>query len=103
MISVIVPVYNVEPWLRQCLDSIVGQTYGDLEILLVDDGSTDRCGAVCEEYARADARIRVFHTENRGLSAARNLGLREARGELIGFVDADDWIEPEMYGPARKR
>ena len=97
MISVIVPVYNVEPWLRQCLDSIVGQTYGDLEILLVDDGSTDRCGAVCGEYARADARIRVFHTENRGLSAARNLGLREAKGELIGFVDADDWIEPEMY------
>lgn len=97
MISVIVPVYNVEPWLRQCLDSIVGQTYGDLEILLVDDGSTDRCGAVCEEYARADARIRVFHTENRGLSAARNLGLREAKGELIGFVDADDRVEPEMY------
>ena len=102
MISVIVPVYNVEPWLRQCLDSIVGQTVRDLEILLVDDGSPDLCGEICEEYARADERIRVFHTENRGLSAARNLGLREARGEYIGFVDADDWIEPEMYAVLRE-
>ncbi len=103
MISVIVPVYKVEAYLRQCLDSIVGQTYGDLEILLVDDGSPDRCGEICDEYARADRRVRVFHTENRGVSAARNLCLREAKGEYIGFVDADDWIEPDMYETLLRR
>lgn len=97
MISVIVPVYNVEPYLRKCLDSIVAQTYTDLEILVIDDGSTDRCGEICDSYAERDPRIRVFHTENRGLSAARNLGLDNARGEYIGFVDSDDWIEPDMY------
>ncbi len=97
MISVIVPVYKVEPYLRRCLDSIVGQTYGDLEILLIDDGSPDRCGEICDEYARTDGRVRVFHTENRGVSAARNLGLKEATGEYIGFVDPDDRIEPDMY------
>ena len=97
MISVIIPVYNVEPYLRKCLDSVVNQTYKDLEILIIDDGSTDGSGAVCDEYADADERIRVFHTENRGLSCARNLGLDEAKGEWIGFVDSDDWIEPDMY------
>lgn len=97
MISVIVPVYKVESYLHQCLDSILGQTYRDLEILLIDDGSPDRCGEICEEYAKKDSRIRVFHTKNQGLSAARNLGLREAKGEYIGFVDSDDWIEPDMY------
>ena len=97
MISVIVPVYNVEPYLRKCLDSIVYQTYKNLEILVVDDGSTDECGRICDEYEEKDERIRVFHTENRGLSCARNLGLDEARGEWIGFVDSDDWIEPDMY------
>ena len=97
MISVIVPVYNVEPYLRKCLDSIVAQTYTDLEILVIDDGSTDRCGAICDSYAERDPRIRVFYTENRGLSAARNLGLDHATGEYIGFVDSDDWIEPDMY------
>ena len=97
MISVIVPVYKVESYLHQCLDGILGQTYRDLEILLIDDGSPDRCGEICEEYAKKDSRIRVFHTENQGLSAARNLGLREAKGEYIGFVDSDDWIEPDMY------
>ena len=96
MISVIVPVYNVEPYLRKCLDSIVGQTYRDLEILVVDDGSTDGSGAICDEY-KVDERVRVFHTKNRGLSAARNKGLDEAKGEWIGFVDSDDWIEPDMY------
>ena len=97
MISIIVPVYKVEPYLRQCVDSILGQTYRDIEVLLIDDGSPDRCGEICDEYAEKDDRVRVFHTENRGLSAARNLGLREARGEYIGFVDSDDWIEPDMY------
>ncbi|SFG65331.1 glycosyltransferase family 2 protein [Oribacterium sp. WCC10] len=97
MISVIVPVYNVEPYLRKCLDSIVNQTYKDLEILVIDDGSTDGCGKICDEYGEKDKRIRVFHTENRGLSAARNLGLDEAKGDWIGFVDSDDWIDEDMY------
>ena len=96
MISIIVPVYKVEPYLRQCVDSILGQTYRDIEVLLIDDGSPDRCGEICDEYGRMDHRVRVFHTENRGLSAARNLGLREAQGEYIEFVDSDDWIEKEF-------
>ena len=96
MISVIVPVYNVEPYLRKCLDSIKNQTYKDMEILIVDDGSTDGSGDICDEY-KADKRVRVFHTENRGLSCARNVGLDNAKGDWIGFVDSDDWIEPEMY------
>ncbi len=97
MISVIVPVYNVEPYLAGCLDSILSQTYRDLEILLIDDGSTDRGGTICDEYAAKDPRIRVFHTENRGLSAARNRGLDEAKGEYVGFVDSDDRIDPDMF------
>ena len=97
MISVIVPVYNVEPYLGKCLDSIVNQTYRDLEILVIDDGYTDRCKVICDEYKNRDERIRVFHTENRGLSAARNIGLNEANGEWIGFVDSDDWIESDMF------
>ncbi len=97
MISIIVPVYKVEPYLHQCIDSIIHQTYRDLEILLIDDGSTDKCSEICNEYARFDPRIRVFHTQNRGLSAARNFGLQRAKGEYIGFVDSDDWIEPDMY------
>ena len=96
MISVIVPVYNVKPYLRKCLDSIINQSYRDLEILIIDDGSTDGSGDICDEY-RKDDRIKVFHTENRGLSAARNLGLDSASGDWIGFVDSDDWIEPDMY------
>ena len=103
MISVIVPVYNVEPYLRKCLDSIVNQTYSDLEILVIDDGSTDGCGKICDEYVERDERVKVFHTENRGLSCARNLGLDEAKGEWIGFVDSDDWIEPDMYEALLKR
>lgn len=97
MISVIVPVYRVEPYLRQCVESILNQTYRDIEVLLIDDGSPDRCGEICNEYSRKDNRVRVFHTENRGLSAARNLGISAARGEYVGFVDSDDWIEPDMY------
>ena len=87
----------VEPYLRHCLDSILGQTYKDLEVLLIDDGSPDCCGIICNHYAELDSRVRVFHTDNKGLSAARNLGLSEATGSYIGFVDSDDWIEPNMY------
>ena len=96
-ISVIVPVYQVEPYLCKCLDSIVGQTYRNLEIILVDDGSPDRCGEICDEYAARDERIRVIHQSNSGAFAARNQGLDIACGEYIGFVDGDDWIEADMY------
>lgn len=96
-ISVIVPVYKVEPYLRKCLDSIVGQTYRNLEIILVDDGSPDNCGEICDEYAERDERIRVIHKKNGGLSSARNAGLKLATGLYIGFVDSDDWIESDMY------
>ena len=97
LISVIVPVYKVEQYLPKCVESILAQTYTNLEILLVDDGSPDNCGAICEEYARKDPRIKVIHKENGGLSSARNAALDIARGEYIGFVDSDDWIQPEMY------
>lgn len=97
MISVIVPVYNVKPYLKKCLDSIIEQTYRDLEILVIDDGSTDGSGAICDDYAKKDSRIKVFHTGNQGLSAARNLGLDKAKGEYFGFVDSDDWVEPNMF------
>ena len=97
LISVIVPVYRVEAFLPRCLDSICGQTYRNLEIILVDDGSPDNCGKICDEYGEKDPRIRVIHKENGGLSSARNAGLDAAAGEYIGFVDSDDWIAPEMY------
>lgn len=95
MISVIVPVYNVEPYLRQCIDSILAQTYTDFELILVDDGSPDNCGAICDEYAEKDNRIRVIHQKNGGVSAARNAGIDIATGEYISFVDSDDWVHPE--------
>ena len=97
LISVVVPVYKVEEFLPKCVASIRGQTYENLEIILVDDGSPDGCGAMCDGYAREDARIKVIHKKNGGLSDARNAGIDIARGEYIGFVDSDDWIEPEMY------
>lgn len=93
LISIIIPVYNVEPYLCQCLDSVIGQTYKNLEILIIDDGSTDGSGKICDEYAERDERIKVFHTENRGLSAARNVGLDKANGKYIVFIDSDDWFE----------
>lgn len=96
-ISVIIPVYMVEPYLCRCVDSVLAQTYKNLEIILVDDGSPDNCGAICDEYARRDARIKVIHKENGGLSDARNAGLDVCTGEYIAFVDSDDWIEPNMY------
>lgn len=97
LISVIVPIYKAELYLRKCVDSILAQTYQNLEIILVDDGSPDGCGAICDEYAKKDSRIRVVHQENGGVSAARNAGLEAASGEYIGFVDPDDWIAPDMY------
>lgn len=92
-ISVIVPVYKVEQYLPQCIDSILAQTFTDFELLLIDDGSPDNSGRICDEYAAWDFRIRVFHKENGGVSSARNLGLDNARGEWIAFVDSDDWID----------
>jgi glycosyltransferase involved in cell wall biosynthesis len=96
MISVIVPVYRVEKYIRLCVESILGQTYPDFELILVDDGSPDSCGAICDEYAAKDTRVRVIHKENGGLSDARNAGLDIARGEYITFVDSDDYIAPNM-------
>lgn len=96
-ISVIVPVYNTVDLLQRCVDSIRRQTYRNLEIILIDDGSTDNSGALAEKFALEDRRVRVFHKENGGSSSARNLGISKARGDFIGFVDSDDYIEPEMY------
>ncbi len=97
LISVIVPVYNTEKYLDQCIQSVLAQTYTNWELLLIDDGSTDSSGAICDRYAEQDSRIRVFHKPNGGVSSARNLGLDNARGEWISFVDADDWIDGECY------
>ena len=97
LISVIVPVYKVEPYLDKCISSIVNQTYKNLEIILVDDGSPDNCPAMCEAWAEKDSRIRVIHKTNGGLSDARNAGMTVATGELMAFVDSDDWIAPDMY------
>lgn len=97
IISVIVPVYKVEPYLRRCVDSILAQSYTNLEIILVDDGSPDNCPAICDEYAEKDDRVRVIHKPNGGLSDARNAGLDIATGEWLSFIDSDDWIEPSMY------
>ena len=97
LISVIVPVYNVAEYLQECVDSIINQTYKNLEIILVDDGSTDACPDICDEYAKKDRRIRVIHKKNGGLSDARNAGLDICTGEWIGFVDGDDYIAHDMY------
>ena len=96
-ISVIVPVYKVEPYLDQCISSIVNQTYPNLEIILVDDGSPDNCPAMCDAWAEKDQRIRVIHKQNGGLSDARNAGMAAATGELMAFVDSDDYLAPDMY------
>lgn len=93
-ISVIVPIYNVEPYLRRCVDSLLQQSYADFELILVDDGSPDNCSAICDEYAAADKRVKVIHKTNGGLSDARNAGLQVAQGEYIAFVDSDDWVTP---------
>ena len=96
-ISVIAPVYNVEPYLRKALDSIINQTYKNLEIILVDDGSPDNCGKICDEYALKDNRIKVLHIKNGGPAVARNTGLDIATGDFIGFIDPDDYFELDMY------
>lgn len=95
-VSVVVPVYNVEDYLEKCLRSILTQTYSDLEVLLIDDGSTDRSGGLCEELAQTDPRVRVIHQENQGLGGARNTGIEAAQGEWILFVDSDDWLEADL-------
>ena len=97
MISVIIPVYKVEQYLDACVESVVHQTYTDLEIILVDDGSPDGCPALCDRWAKKDSRIKVVHKKNGGLSSARNAGLAVARGEYIGFVDSDDYVDTAMY------
>jgi len=95
LVSVVVPVYRVEAYLPACIDSLLAQTYRNLDIILVDDGSPDRCGEICDDYAERDSRVRVVHQANAGLSGARNAGLRIARGDLVAFVDSDDWVHEE--------
>ena len=97
MVSVIVPCYNVEAYLPNCIESVLHQSYPHWELILVDDGSPDRCGEICDRYAGIDKRIKVIHKQNAGVAAARNSGIEQATGDYIGFIDGDDWIEPEMY------
>lgn len=102
MISVIVPVYNVEQYLPKCIESLVSQTYTNLQIILINDGSTDNSGTICDSYAKRDDRIIVIHQKNQGVSIARNQGLAVATGEYVGFVDPDDWCELNMYAEMLK-
>ena len=97
LLSIIVPVYNVKSYLKKCVESIINQTYTNLQIILVDDGSTDGSQDICDEFAQRDSRIVVIHKENGGLSTARNVGRDRAKGVYIAFVDSDDWLEPNMY------
>lgn len=96
MVSIIVPVYNTEKYISRCLDSIIGQTYHDLEIIVIDDGSVDSSGQICDEYAAVDQRIKVIHQQNKGLAISRLIAISMAQGNYIQFVDSDDWIEPDM-------
>ena len=96
LVSIIVPVYNVKPYLNRCVDSLLGQSYQNMELLLVDDGSTDGSETLCDEYAAQDARVRVLHKKNGGLSDARNAGMKVATGDLITFVDSDDYISKDF-------
>ena len=97
LISIIVPVYNVEKYLKKCVYSILNQSYKNLEVILVNDGSTDNSGKICDELSREDSRINVYHKDNGGLSDARNYGVAKANGEYVGFVDSDDYIDQYMY------
>ena len=96
MISIIVPIYKAEKYIHRCIDSILAQSYTDFELLLVDDGSPDNCGAICDEYAARDSRVCVFHKQNGGVSSARNFGIEKSRGEWITFIDADDYVHPDF-------
>lgn len=96
-VSIIIPVYNVEDYLERCIHSIIEQSYSHLEIILVNDGSTDRSGVICDQFQKCDPRVRVIHQDNGGVSSARNAGIRESTGDYITFVDSDDWLEREMY------
>lgn len=97
LITIIVPIYKVEKYIHKCINSIINQTYTNLQIILVDDGSPDNCGEICDEYAKKDSRIEVIHKKNGGLSDARNVGIKNAKGKYIGFVDSDDYIKEDMY------
>ncbi len=97
LISIIVPVYNIESYVEKCVDSLTAQTYKDLEIILVDDGSTDASGRVCDECTKRDSRVKAYHKPNGGLSDARNYGIDRANGSYLGFIDGDDWIHPQMF------
>ena len=101
MISIVIPVYNVEKYLPQCLDSVLSQTYTNYEVILVDDGSPDGSGAICDAYAQKDSRFRVIHQKNAGVSAARNNGIEQAAGEWVTFIDSDDWVEPNYLSNFR--
>ncbi len=96
-ISIIIPVYNVEQYLGRCMESVLNQTYKNIEVILIDDGSKDRSSSMCDEWKAKDDRVVVIHQKNAGAGAARNAGLAIANGELIGFVDSDDWIQLNMY------
>lgn len=93
LVSVIIPVYKTERYLHRCIDSLVNQDYKNIEIILIDDGSPDHCGNICDEYAKKDKRIRVIHQENQGISVARNAGIKKSCGEYICFVDSDDYVD----------
>ncbi|MBO4675217.1 MAG: glycosyltransferase family 2 protein, partial [Elusimicrobiaceae bacterium] len=93
LISVIISVYNTEKYLCKCVDSVLTQTYQNLEVILVDDGSTDSCGRICDEYVSKDSRVQVIHQQNAGLSAVRNAGIKAAKGEYFSFIDSDDWVD----------
>ena len=95
LISIVIPVYNVEKYLSRCIDSVINQTYKNIEIILVDDDSPDNCPKICDDYAKKDKRIKVFHKENGGVSFARNIGINESKGEWITFIDSDDWVEKD--------
>ena len=97
LVSIIVPVYKTEKYIHECVDSLINQTLKDIEIILVDDGSPDNCPAICDAYADKDNRIVVIHKDNGGLSDARNVALETAKGDYIGFVDSDDFVEPTMF------
>ena len=96
-ISIVVPIYNVEKYVKKCIESLIKQTYKNIEIILVDDGSTDSSAEIIDEYANKDSRIIAIHQKNKGVSSARNTGLKAARGEYIGFVDPDDYVDCQMY------